>query len=285
MLISLIQNCKYTLLTECQAFEHQSAQHLTYHLDGNFHTGMEKFKRAAEIRQADDPDDLYLCIYCEEAAQDRLQHYAHLGLSPPDTSFETVADLVKHIRASSVQTDGEKHDELKEMGGWYEEEFYPHVTEQTKIKASQLGAKNLKKLGVNVTKQPAATGLEPAPSHPGVVRGAQPKTEIPSRFAGSVQASALSAVPQIPPKFTGAVQHNDTQSSSTIPGFFQSSNMAGPRAVNLPSSSAPTHRPTAFVTPAKKPGASATEPMNIDSAEEESSDENENEDDDENMDI
>lgn len=185
------------------------------HLSSNYHTGFAKFRRGAEIRREAQPDDLYICTYCEQTADDQaMQDDGDAG----QPTYSTFASLEEHLKTSSEAVHGKRHEELKEIDGWYETEFYKQPLEDTARKARQMAHKNLRAMGVELIHQSAIgpPGRE-YPDFPGVVRGAGAST-TPERFAHSVQ-SGLPQSDHIPLKYAGNVAKGIAPTSAVPPAF------------------------------------------------------------------
>ncbi|OQO01350.1 hypothetical protein B0A48_12905 [Cryoendolithus antarcticus] len=80
----------------------------------------ETLRRAAQDALDNHKDLILGCIYCQEAATDRTAHYRRDGEFPRDQVFNSVAEFEEHIVESMAATDGEHHEKLKIVGGWYD---------------------------------------------------------------------------------------------------------------------------------------------------------------------
>ncbi|KAK5174470.1 uncharacterized protein LTR77_001550 [Saxophila tyrrhenica] len=225
-----------TVSEDKKAQEYQSEIHLNNHLEGNFHSAQSTFRRAAAIRRASHPDNLFVCPYCEEAVDDREKFFRAMDAQYPGiTTFSEISELFYHISHSNDQTDGPKHDELKELGGWYESDFYPTTSTETTLKARQLSHKNLKAMGVQIIEQrQVIAGAEQYDSFPGIVKGSH--DGVPPRFVSSVRSGAPN---EIPSKFAGIVVRG-LQATQPVPDAFRS---------NVVSSKAPARRSREMLPP------------------------------------
>lgn len=189
---------------------------MEHHLEGNYHTAFSRFKRAAELRQADHPDSLFVCPYCEGALDEPA--VSDQDTAQPVASFRTFKDLHHHLTISDESTDGPKHDELKEADGWYDFAFHNKRLAESDRVVRQKAHKNLGSMGIElVYPRQVVPGTESYPHFPGVVRGAN-NVGILARFGDSVQ-TGMQAVGHIPPKFAASVVQG--QPTGAIPPAFQ----------------------------------------------------------------
>lgn len=266
-----------TVPSERRAREYQSQSHLDNHVNGGYHTLQFKFQRGAEIRKAAHPEGKYSCPYCDEAAEDRAAFFKERGLQAPKNEFSTHTKLSHHVFTSTETTDGKKHDELKDLGGWYDDDFYHKTSEQTRIKARQAGHRILRAAGVKLVKQRLVKGgVEQYANFPGVVRGFN--DNIPFRFTGSIKRSLeLMTFDNIPPKFVNVVIPG-TRPLGTIPESFMSGMTISSKLMehNTKKTSTSAQRLVSWSTPSRpehtqqrtRPGDDEGEPINIPSDEE-----------------
>ncbi|SMQ56060.1 unnamed protein product [Zymoseptoria tritici ST99CH_3D7] len=212
-----------TVSVQKKAFEYRDEGDFLNHLDGNFHTAEKKFERAAEGRHSENPDEGYICILCEQSKEDRLHHLQDGKV--PTTKFPNLHRLMAHIRSSTADTDGRKHDELKTLAGFYDRALAPRKDSHTEIKAAQAREKDLEKMGIKVVKMRPAFGIDPYPHPhmPGLVRGMPHRDGIPAKFETSLQYGATSVSVGIPLKFATSLQYGAPPTTSGIPSAFQDS--------------------------------------------------------------
>ncbi|KJX93424.1 hypothetical protein TI39_contig4319g00010 [Zymoseptoria brevis] len=229
-----------TLSVQKKAFEYRDEGAFLNHLNGNFHTAGKKFERAAEGRHSENPDEGYICILCEQSEQDRLHHSKDDKV--PTTKFPNLHRLMAHVRSSTADTDGRKHDELKALAGFYDPAPAPRKDSHTEIKAAQAREKDLKEMGIEVVKMRPAFGIDPYPHPhmPGLVRGMPPSDGIPAKFATSLQYGAPPVSVGIPLKFATSLQYGAPPTTSGIPSAFQNSLTLG----SLPSGTVSTIKRT-----------------------------------------
>ena len=90
-------------------------------MNSNTHSPFSNFKRVAEIQAERDIDNMYICPYCTEAATDRNAQVEQLSArSSPIFSIGTFNELKDHILENTDLTDGGLHDQLKDLGDWYD---------------------------------------------------------------------------------------------------------------------------------------------------------------------
>ncbi|SMY24059.1 unnamed protein product [Zymoseptoria tritici ST99CH_1A5] len=246
-----------TISVERKAYEYSSEAKLDNHLNGNTHTAEEKFKRAAIARFEANDEESWVCPYCEQAGQDRAAHFS--GTDIPPSSFSKLTRLVAHVRASNAETDGRKHDELKDLGGWYDPALARRTDPQTAIKASQGGAKNLKKMGIELIKVRSTPGTEPYPHPhmPGLVKGMPNSEGIPSKFATSL-STGQQPQPPMPLKFATSLQYGAPSTSVGIPSAFQGSLALGSATSGTVTTPARTQGPPQKSTPRPAPPTDPT---------------------------
>ncbi|SMY20838.1 unnamed protein product [Zymoseptoria tritici ST99CH_1A5] len=240
-----------TVPSERKNFEYASALHLNNHLSSNYHSLESGFRRAADARYNNTEDEGYICVYCEQAEEDRTKHFQDLMADPPSASFPLLRDLIKHVKESNAAIDGHKHDELKELAGWYDSSMAKKVDPQSAIKKQQLGAKNLKAMGIELIKVNTADGTQPHPARPGLVKGKKnPEPDPPARFSTSL--SIGQPAPQLPVKFATSLQYGPVPIDSGIPAAFQNSLSSGttPQPARSSEQSSAPQPPPAFATQA-----------------------------------
>ncbi|KAK3114273.1 hypothetical protein LTR53_007558 [Teratosphaeriaceae sp. CCFEE 6253] len=186
-----------TVSDERRMKEHNLKAHLDSHLNGNFHHPVSRWKRRTE-RDCRRDNGTFYCPYCEMAEL------------PYPKGYKRLQDLIVHIMESRLVSTNDKHDELKAADGWYDEEFaqanFLPASQESIVKHMARGAKNLAKVGIDMTPE----RLLLVPEHYGpsesMVRGSYADASLPARYAPFVQAGWTGGEGDpVPPHLTGLI--------------------------------------------------------------------------------
>lgn len=171
------------MLTSHQAHEYGNADKLDAHVTGNFHHPMKRWRRRAIRDMATGRDGRFQCPYCLQCEPDE-----------PVRSYPRVSDLMKHVFESSDLTTSKRHDELKAMDGWYDEDFETlnlGATQRSLEKHVGRGAKSLADLGIDITPHRQLMATEPYEHSTSIVRGSHPSAPLPARYLPFVESGQV----------------------------------------------------------------------------------------------
>ncbi|SMR46944.1 unnamed protein product [Zymoseptoria tritici ST99CH_3D1] len=231
-----------TVPSERKNFEYASALHLKNHLSSNYHSLQSGFKRTAEARYSETDDEGYACVYCEQAEDDRRKHFGDFMTEPPSCYFARWKDLIRHVKESNAATDGRKHDELKELAGWYDVSTAKQEDPQSTIKRQQRAAKNLTAMGIELIKVRSADGTESHSARPGLVKGYKNlHSAPPARFSTSLCTQQPAYPP--PHKFASSLRYGlPSTETAILPAYETSLSIVRNTPGVSPSSASPAQK-------------------------------------------